>query len=273
MGKTYYTLKTAEGYRNRGTASWYGRKFHGNKTANGERYDMYAMTAAHKTLPIPSYAKVRNLKNGREAIVRINDRGPFIDSREIDLSYAAAVKLGVYSNGTAPVEVTGIEVSRNGRWHSLPDTVPAPQRAQASSDLAAMRSQSSATTNSRGAAVNTAPQFQARPIEPAAPATAPSYRSAYPTAAPNTAPQATTPSKPLWWVQTGAFGSHSGAETLSNRLQLQGFPNRIVNTRSSALAYKVRVGPFEIETHARWAQASLGDKGLNKGFVIQAPAP
>lgn len=286
MGKTYYTLKTAEGYRNRGTASWYGRKFHGNKTANGERYDMYGMTAAHKTLPIPSYVKVRNLRNGREAIVRVNDRGPFIDNREIDLSYAAAVKLGVFSHGTAPVEVTGIEVSRNGRWHSLPDTVPAPQPAAypraSAADLAAMRSGSNnayptPTTQPRHTqpAVSTAPQFQAQAIEPVSPpppspaAAQASATPAYTTAAATTAAAVTN----RWWVQTGAFSSHSGAATLSTQLQQQGFPNSIVNTHNSPLAYKVRVGPFEIETHARWAQASLGDKGLNKGFVIQAPMP
>lgn len=278
MGKTYYTLKTAEGYRNRGNASWYGRKFHGKKTANGERYDMYSMSAAHKTLPIPSYVKVRNLRNGREAIVRVNDRGPFIDNREIDLSYAAAVKLGVFSHGTAPVEVTGIEVSRNGRWRSLPDTVPAPQpsypRASAA-DLAAMRSDSTPATQPRYSqpAVSTAPQFQAQAIEPVSPPPAsPAVAQASATPVYTAAASAATTLTNRWWVQTGAFSSHSGAATLSKQLQQQGFPNRIINTETSPLAYKVRVGPFEIETHARWAQASLGDKGLNKGFVIQAPA-
>jgi len=94
FGVSYRPLTTASGYRERGVASWYGKKFHGRKTSNGETYDMYAMTAAHKTLPLPSYARVRNLNNDRSVIVRVNDRGPFLDNRLIDLSYAAAHRLG-----------------------------------------------------------------------------------------------------------------------------------------------------------------------------------
>ena len=108
-GKTYYVLKDHNDYHERGQASWYGTKFHGRRTSSGEPYDMYAMTAAHKTLPIPSYVEVTNLDNGRKAIVRVNDRGPFVDGRIIDLSYAAAKKLGVYDTGTARVEVRAID--------------------------------------------------------------------------------------------------------------------------------------------------------------------
>jgi len=108
FGHRYVPLATADGYRARGTASWYGRKFHGRRTSNGEHYDMYAMSAAHKTLPLPSYVKVRNLDNGREVIVRVNDRGPFLHNRLIDLSYAAANRLGVVKTGTARVEVTAV---------------------------------------------------------------------------------------------------------------------------------------------------------------------
>lgn len=105
LGKTYHLLEDETGYRERGTASWYGRKFHGRHTSNGEVYDMFAMTAAHKTLPIPSYVRVTNLNNGREVVVRVNDRGPFHGQRLIDLSYAAAQRLGFADQGTAPVEV------------------------------------------------------------------------------------------------------------------------------------------------------------------------
>jgi len=105
LGETYHLLPTAEGYKRVGTASWYGSKFHGRKTANGEVYDMYAMTAAHRTLPIPAYARVTNLSNQRVIVVRINDRGPFHASRIIDLSYAAALKLGFADHGTAEVEI------------------------------------------------------------------------------------------------------------------------------------------------------------------------
>lgn len=111
-GKTYYVLPTAEGYRERGGASWYGAKFHGHKTSNGETYNMYEMSAAHKSLPLPTYAKVTNLDNGRSVIVRINDRGPFHEGRIIDLSYAAAKKLGYYDKGVANVEVEAISVAQ-----------------------------------------------------------------------------------------------------------------------------------------------------------------
>jgi len=108
FGKTYYVLPSSENFVQRGVASWYGTKFHGNKTANGEIYNMYAMTAAHKTLPIPTYVEVRNLSSGKKIIVRVNDRGPFHDDRIIDLSYAAAAKLGTLKNGTSSVEVRAI---------------------------------------------------------------------------------------------------------------------------------------------------------------------
>lgn len=103
LGKTYHVNFNAQGFAQSGYASWYGTKFHGNSTANGDVYDMYAMTAAHKTLPIPSYVKVTNLENQRSIIVRVNDRGPFHDGRVIDLSYVAAKKLGMLQKGTAKV--------------------------------------------------------------------------------------------------------------------------------------------------------------------------
>lgn len=108
LGKTYRTMEDSRGYSERGVASWYGTKFHGQRTANGEIYDMYAMTAAHKTLPIPSYVRVTHVNNGRSVIVRINDRGPFHGNRIIDLSYAAARKLGVDATGTALVDVIDV---------------------------------------------------------------------------------------------------------------------------------------------------------------------
>lgn len=108
LGKTYQVLPSSIGFRERGVASWYGNKFHGRKTSNGEIYNMYAMTAAHKNLPIPCYVKVTNLDNGRTVIVRVNDRGPFHGGRIIDLSYAAAKKLDYSSKGTANVEVVAI---------------------------------------------------------------------------------------------------------------------------------------------------------------------
>jgi len=108
MGRKYYTLRTRDGYDEQGLASWYGTKFHGRHTSNGEVYNMYAMTAAHKTLPLPAYVHVTNLDNGKEIIVRVNDRGPFHEGRIIDLSYAAASRLDMMHSGTARVRVRSI---------------------------------------------------------------------------------------------------------------------------------------------------------------------
>lgn len=106
--KVYHVLRTARGFEQRGVASWYGTKFHKKRTSSGEPYDMYAMTAAHKTLPLPTYIRVTNLENGRELIVRVNDRGPFHSDRILDLSYAAAQKLGMTKQGIARVRIVAI---------------------------------------------------------------------------------------------------------------------------------------------------------------------
>ena len=130
LGRHYTPMSEDLPLQETGLASWYGRKFHGQPTSNGEIYDMYAMTAAHKTMPLPSYAKVRNPANGREIIVRVNDRGPFADGRVIDLSYTAALKLGVLA-GVAPVQVQRLTFDdiRNGRFRELAGaTVPAAPR-------------------------------------------------------------------------------------------------------------------------------------------------
>ncbi len=110
FGKGYVPLRSAQGYRAEGIASWYGTKFHGRRTSSGEPYNMYAMSAAHRTLPLPSYARVTNLANGRSVIVKVNDRGPFVDpkNRIVDLSYVAAAKLGVVATGTARVRIEAV---------------------------------------------------------------------------------------------------------------------------------------------------------------------
>lgn len=108
LGKRYEVMPSSKGYQERGVASWYGKKFHGNLTSNREPYDMYKMTAAHKTLPLPTYVRVRNLRNNKSVVVRVNDRGPFVHNRIIDLSYVAALKLDMVRDGTSLVEVTAI---------------------------------------------------------------------------------------------------------------------------------------------------------------------
>jgi len=122
LGKRYEPLATHERFVQTGVASWYGRDFHGKKTSNGEKYDMNAMTAAHKTLPLGVFVKVRNIDNGQETVVRLNDRGPFVKGRIIDLSYAAAKKLGVDVAGTAPVRIEAL-----GYGSSVADRYNAPE--------------------------------------------------------------------------------------------------------------------------------------------------
>jgi len=113
LGKWYQPIESSYGFRQRGLASWYGKKFHGRKTSNGETYDMYKSSAAHKTLPFNTYVKVHNLSNGKKLDVRINDRGPFVRGRIIDLSYKAAQELGVVGPGTATVEIVALGVPEN----------------------------------------------------------------------------------------------------------------------------------------------------------------
>ena len=123
LGKKYYPVKSGQGYRERGIASWYGKKFHGRRTSSGETYDMFAMTAAHRILPLPSYVKVRNLRNGKTVTVRVNDRGPFLHNRVIDLSYAAAHKLGIVGTGTGLVEITAVDplnTAKNNTAYQVP---------------------------------------------------------------------------------------------------------------------------------------------------------
>jgi rare lipoprotein A len=129
FGKRYYVMASSQGWVERGTASWYGPGFHAASTSMGEPYDMYAMTAAHKTLPLPAYAEVTNLRNGKKVVVRINDRGPFVGDRIIDLSYTAAAKLDMLLQGTAPVEVRvltpGVAAAPAGAGSAAPTMPPA----------------------------------------------------------------------------------------------------------------------------------------------------
>ena len=131
FGKRYYTLTASKGFEQTGIASWYGKKFHGRRTSSGEIYDMFAMTATHKTLPLPTYAKVINLENGLTAIVKINDRGPFHKGRIIDLSYSAAKRLDVLTNGTAKVKLIAIDpqtwVSSDGAPVDTSDSLEQPK--------------------------------------------------------------------------------------------------------------------------------------------------
>lgn len=219
FGRQYVPYKSLAPYRQRGIGSWYGRKFHGQRTSSGERYDMYAMTAAHATLPIPSYARVTNIANGRSVIVRINDRGPFHSGRLIDLSYAAAYKLGYAAAGSAMVEVESI----------MPEEMPliAARRREEASPVAA------------------APAQVPAPVAPAEPA-APVVQLA---AAP--APPEAAPALPLdadargIYLQLGAFSARENAENFRVRVYQQlAWLNDAIRIFARDGMYRLDLGPY-----------------------------
>lgn len=255
MGRGYVPMANLARYKMRGTATWYGRRYHGKPTSSGEIYDMYAMTAAHTTLPIPSYARVTNLANGKSVIVRINDRGPFIGDRLIDLSYTAAHKLGLLADGSGLVEVETI----------LPgdaSTVAASERAAEKVAPAAAPAAKLATSNAgpRAAPREAAPlamPLAAADVTPVVapvekPAPSPSHAAAPPE------PQQATPSGA--YVQFGAFRLRENAETLLARLrqQLDWLANRLQIHPRDGL-YRVHAGPYSDPAEARQIASRLGD--------------
>lgn len=237
LGKTYRLLPTSKGYRARGTASWYGSKFHGESTANGETYDAMAMTAAHCTLPIPSYVQVTNLENGRRAIVRVNDRGPFVDNRIIDLSYAAATKLGYANKGTALVEVTAIDVDNWPPSRAVAD-MPAPAFVPPSASTAPPPAKAPASPPPSNAGV------EARG-------------------------SAASVSNGRHYVQAGAFASESAANGLRRQLaQSTGQAVDVMPTTSMPLLYRVRVGPFASRELAEQVRSDLAAGAARDARVI-----
>lgn len=210
LGQKYYVLASSRGYVERGIASWYGTKFHGGRTSSGETYDMYKMSAAHKTLPIPCYARVTNLENGRSVIVRVNDRGPFHENRLIDLSYAAATRLGINAKGTGLVEVRVVD----GSDGDTPGVQPA-GAALASSEGAATPLPAGGQGAPRlylqvGAFIsrNNADQLRSRLAE---------------SQIANTAVQeASRPEGPIYRVRIGPLGGVDEADTLASRITALG---------------------------------------------------
>jgi rare lipoprotein A len=232
MGRNYVPMTSLQPYKARGVATWYGRRYHGKPTSSGEQYDMYAMTAAHPTLPIPSYARVTHLANGKSVVVRINDRGPFVDGRVIDLSYTAAYRLGVLGGGSAMVEVESM----------LPgDSMVA----------------AAASAPARAAARDLAPIAISREPDPiAVPLSAPEPQPATVTAA-REIPVTSGPSGV--YLQLGAFGSRENAEYFLARLRLQidWLAERLQVVPRDGL-YRVHAGPYSNQTEARQVADRLG---------------
>ena len=198
LGRSYTPLTGDAPFRQRGMASWYGRQFHGNRTANGETYDMFAMTAAHPILPIPSYVRVTNVRSGRSVIVRVNDRGPFKHDRVIDLSYAAATKLGIAAAGTGEVEVERITMTQIANGDTRRSDGATPVIASAAAPTIAASTSAAAVPSEAIVSVG-------------ATATVAAAGELAPTAEPTSLPQRG------WSVQLGAFAQEANAEALAGR--------------------------------------------------------
>lgn len=246
MGQTFVPQTTLEEpYRQKGRASWYGRKFHGSKTANGEIYDMHQMTAAHPTLPLPSYAKVTNTANGRSVIVRVNDRGPFLRSRIMDLSYAAAFKLGYVNHGSAEVVVEKLTPELIAQYKKDPELFLNQDSMLAASDVKPVRDVSSVVPVSLKTE-------QGNTASPGA-----VYGGLQPV-----------------YLQVGAFGALPNAENMKNQLKTidPSFTDVTRILQQDGL-FRVFVGPFTSRDKANEAAFLLASKGdvrpvVREGLIL-----
>jgi len=234
FGRDYVPQTTRKAHRERGIGSWYGRRYHGLRTSSGEPYDMYAMTAAHPTLPIPSYARVTNVANGRSVVVRINDRGPFLAGRVVDLSYTAAWKLGYIEAGSARVEV---ETLLPGA--SVAAATPAPRPAAAPIPPAAPVTKPAP-----------APVTKPAPAPVTKPAPAPGPAAAPPPPAPAATPAPAAPGGT--YLQVGAFATRAGAEDLRERLRRDlDWLKQAIHVFPVDALHKLQIGPFSNRDAAR----------------------
>ncbi|MHC1480369.1 septal ring lytic transglycosylase RlpA family protein [Frateuria aurantia] len=247
LGHTYTVLPTAHGYVERGTASYYGSKFHRYKTSTLEDYDMYGYSAAHKTLPLPSYVRVTNLKNGKSVVVRVNDRGPFKDDRLIDLSYIAAVKIGIWPSGTGEVEVRALD----------PGSPPPPQAVAKAPDAVRAWQAISPAGAARNATEAMAPVSRAElPMA----GTGGRVTAAVPAAAPTTG---IAPAAGLY-LQAGAFGDRANAERVAARIRSAGIAavQIVPGLSGSRSVLRVRVGPLADPDAAALAAQRIVQLGL-----------
>lgn len=257
-GKTYSVLPEARGYARQGTASWYGEKFHGYATSNGEIYDMYKMTAAHRSLPLPSFVRVTSLDNGRSVIVRVNDRGPFHNDREIDLSYAAAARLDILDSGTGRVKVEAIDVeqwlaenggidgrARNGSaGASAPVAPPARQAASRVAPAPAGGAVAAGTANGRSA--------EGRPADGRPADGSPAERRP-------------ADGSPIY-LQIAALGSAESAQALQARLQAE--LSRPVRVDTSTGVHRVQVGPLAGADQIDPVRGELRRAGFEQSFIV-----
>ena len=257
FGRQYTPMTRLEPFRERGMASWYGRRYHGQPTSSGERYDMYAMTAAHPTLPIPSYVRVTSTANGRSVVVRVNDRGPFLHDRVIDLSYTAAARLGYVAAGSAEVDVELITEFGGAAASAAaaspaepppvvtmvsPDAAPPPPAEGSGAAASSGGTRASPTAVSPTAASPSAASPSAASPSAASP-TAASPSAASPLASSATAPPAG--SQRGFWLQFGAFGSLENARSAVTQLTRQlDWLGAAFDIRQEGALYKVQAGPW-----------------------------
>ncbi|TBU91993.1 septal ring lytic transglycosylase RlpA family protein [Stutzerimonas kirkiae] len=249
LGKTYYPIGDGRNYRANGTASWYGTKFHGQLTANGEKYDLYGMSAAHKTLPLPSYVKVTNLANGKNVVLRVNDRGPFYSDRVIDLSFAAAKKLGYAESGTAQVRVEGIDPEQ---WWA--------QRGQPVPQVLAQPQQVATTSLARSAA---------QPVEQYTP---PASQHAAAVVPVQLERQAATHSAAGLFLQVGAFANPDAAELLKDKLSTMVSAPVFVSSvvLNEQVLHRVRLGPIASADEAARLERSVLQANLGQPRQVRA---
>lgn len=276
LGRSYVPITRDAPFTERGLASWYGKKFHGKRTASGEVYNMYAMTAAHPTLPIPSYARVRNPANGREVLVRINDRGPFHSGRIVDLSYTAALKLDLL-RGVGQVELERITFDdiRTGAW-----------RHDAATDVALAAAPPAAPVQTPAPATSPAPASAPAPMPMPMPSPelvatasaslpAPTAEAASPVPAAATEPVADAPNARAFtvpargfWVQLGAFRQREGAESFQQRVIAElDWLSPLLAVFSDAAMFRLQAGPYPNRNDARVAAERIRD-GLQLVPVI-----
>jgi rare lipoprotein A len=258
FGKRYFVLSSSADYIERGVASWYGPGFHKVRTSTGEIYDMYGMTAAHKTLPLPAYVRVTNLQNGRSVVVRVNDRGPFVGNRIIDLSYTAAAKLDMLRDGTAMVEV-----------RTVGPTSPAGDAAAGTLVVAAAAIPGAGAAAPGAAALGAAGSdtpmaSAAAPGTPAA--TVPALPSGLPVIVP--APVTSAPAAALY-VQAGAFADPANAQRLAARLRGGGYGTVFIrdDTIAGRTLYRVRIGPVPDVSEFDRVVAALEQVGVRDAHL------
>ena len=230
FGKDYVPVRAGGSFRQRGIASWYGRRYHGQKTSSGETYDMYAMTAAHPTLPIPSYARVTNVSNGRSVIVRVNDRGPFHSDRVMDLSYVAAYKLGYIQSGSALVDIESVTADSPQVVAVAPSqpapVKPAPAREQAPAQAPAP------------------PQSTAQPQ--------PSAQSLAPIQARDLSPMPVSTEASGVYLQLGAFSMRDNAESFRARVYKElAWLNDPMHVNAQGGMFRLQLGPYRSQEEAR----------------------